>query len=62
VLDINMPGLDGFGVLRYMRNSRALAATPVFMLSARGGLDDVKQALEAGAQDYLTKPFVYESG
>jgi DNA-binding response OmpR family regulator len=57
ILDINMPGMDGFGVLRSMRGNKALAATPVMMLTARGALDDVKRALDGGANDYLTKPF-----
>ena len=57
ILDINMPGMDGFGVLRAMRANKALAAIPVMMLTARGALEDVKRALAEGANDYLTKPF-----
>jgi DNA-binding response OmpR family regulator len=57
ILDINMPGMDGFAVLRAMRQARHLASTPVLMLTARGGREDVAQAISLGAKDYLTKPF-----
>ena len=57
VLDVNMPGMDGFGVLRSMRGARALAQIPVLMLTARGAREDVTRAIDGGAQDYLTKPF-----
>ena len=57
ILDIMMPGMDGFGVLRSMRATRVLAKTPVMMLTARGAFDDVTRALDSGANDYLTKPF-----
>lgn len=57
VLDINMPGMDGFAVLRAIRQARHLANTPVMMLTARGAREDVAQAIRLGAKDYMTKPF-----
>lgn len=53
VLDLEMPGLDGFGVLRWMR---AHAPVPVVVCSGAAGRESVFQALEAGAVDFLTKP------
>jgi two-component system response regulator QseB len=58
VLDLTMPRLDGIGVLREIR-ARQLAAR-VLVLSARDGVTDRVQALDLGADDYLTKPFSFE--
>ena len=55
ILDVMMPGMDGFQVARALRASRC--ATPILMLTARGGIDDRIQGLNAGADYYLTKPF-----
>ena len=57
VLDINMPELDGFGVLRAMRENARTSRTPVLMLTARHAEQDVRRAMQLGARDYLTKPF-----
>ena len=57
ILDVNMPRLDGFSVLRTMRGHPACARTPVLMLTARKSAADVKLAREGGANDYLAKPF-----
>jgi DNA-binding response OmpR family regulator len=57
VLDVNMPRLDGFGVLRHLRKSPAVANIPVMMLTARNAPGDIKEALVLGARDYLAKPF-----
>jgi two-component system OmpR family response regulator len=57
VLDVNMPRLDGFGVLRHLQKSPAVANIPVMMLTARNAPDDIKEALALGARDYLAKPF-----
>jgi two-component system, OmpR family, response regulator MprA len=58
VLDIAMPGLDGLAVCRRLR-SKGLA-TPILMLTARDGVPDRVGGLEAGADDYLVKPFALE--
>jgi signal transduction histidine kinase/FixJ family two-component response regulator len=55
--DVMMPNLDGFGLLRALRADAATAATPVILLTARAGEDSAVEGLEAGADDYLVKPF-----
>jgi DNA-binding response OmpR family regulator len=55
LLDVMLPGLDGLAVAGGMR--RAGNYTPVLMLTAKGRPDDVVRGLEAGADDYLPKPF-----
>jgi two-component system, OmpR family, response regulator MprA len=55
VLDIAMPGIDGLEVCRRMR--RAGDRTPILMLTARDAVDDRVAGLDAGADDYLVKPF-----
>lgn len=55
VLDVMLPGLDGFALARRLRESGD--RTPILMLTARGLPEDVVQGLEAGADDYLPKPF-----
>ncbi len=56
VLDIMLPGRDGLSVLRQWRARRV--ATPVLLLSARGEVNERIEGLDAGADDYLPKPFV----
>lgn len=56
VLDIMLPGRDGLSVLRQLRQRRNTA--PVLLLSARGEVDERVEGLNAGADDYLPKPFV----
>jgi signal transduction histidine kinase len=55
--DIMMPELDGFGLLAALRQNPATAVVPVVMLSARAGEESSIEGLDAGADDYLTKPF-----
>lgn len=57
VLDINMPRLDGFGVLRHLKKTPGVANIPVMMLTARNAPNDIREALAQGANDYLAKPF-----
>ena len=57
VLDINMPGLDGFGVLEQMRAVPRWSQIPTMVLTARNRSEDVQRAMSLGARDYLTKPF-----
>ena len=57
VLDLVMPGIDGFEVLR---QTRTWSELPIIVLSARGEERDKVQALDLGADDYLTKPFGME--
>ena len=55
ILDVMIPAPDGFEVCRQMRTARL--ATPVLMLTARDAVDDRIHGLDAGADDYLVKPF-----
>jgi two-component system, OmpR family, KDP operon response regulator KdpE len=57
VLDLGLPDLDGVEVCRRIREGRT---TPILVLSARGGETDKVAALDAGADDYVTKPFSSE--
>lgn len=57
VLDINMPVMDGFGVLKAMRSRGDTSRVPVLVLTARNAVEDVQEAIALGARDYLSKPF-----
>ena len=57
LLDIMVPGGDGLDLCRRIRQSAALAATPVIFLTAKTGESDRVLGLELGADDYITKPF-----
>jgi len=57
LLDVMMPGLDGFEVLRRLKADAALRAIPVIMLTAKGQERDVISGLSGGATDYVVKPF-----
>jgi two-component system response regulator MprA len=58
VLDVAMPGLDGLAVTRRVRGKRL--AVPILLLTARDALEDRVAGLDAGADDYLVKPFAVE--
>jgi two-component system, OmpR family, response regulator len=58
VLDVMLPGADGFEICRRLRREEVWA--PVLMLTARDAVDDRVVGLDAGADDYLTKPFSFE--
>ena len=55
--DVMMPGLDGFGLLRALREGEQNTTIPIIMLSARAGEESRVEGMEAGADDYLIKPF-----
>ncbi len=57
VLDLMLPGIDGYDVTRILRRDSLLAKTPIIMLTARVEETDKLVGLELGADDYLTKPF-----
>ena len=57
VLDVMMPDLDGYQLLRMFRSDNLLSEIPVVMLTARAGVEDRIKGLESGADDYLGKPF-----
>ena len=58
LLDIMLPGKDGFGVLSELRSEKK--STPVLMLTAKGAIEDKVRGLDMGADDYLAKPFSME--
>ncbi|KAF0197520.1 MAG: response regulator receiver [Bacillota bacterium] len=57
LLDVMMPEMDGFEVARQIRNNTLIAHVPIIMLTARGSVDSVVEGLDAGADDYICKPF-----
>jgi len=57
VLDLNLPGLVGYGVLSHLRSRPATAGIPVIVLTAKGDEDNEVRVFELGADDFLTKPF-----
>jgi DNA-binding response OmpR family regulator len=57
LLDIDLPALDGFGVLQALRDAGVLARTHVIVLSSRASGQDTARALGLGAADHLAKPF-----
>ena len=57
LLDVMMPGLDGFQVCQALQQDPATRDIPVLILSCRGGVEDIARGLEAGALDYISKPF-----
>jgi len=56
ILDLHMPLLDGFGVIRQLRSEEAFAATPIMALTASAMMGDKERAMEAGFSGYVTKP------
>lgn len=60
ISDVMMPGMDGFDLLRRLKNSDQYRHLPVILLTARSGLQDKIQALRIGVDDYLLKPFIEE--
>lgn len=59
LLDIRMPEMDGYQVLKYMKNDPGLCHIPVIMISALSNMDNVVSCIESGADDYMVKPFVH---
>jgi DNA-binding response OmpR family regulator len=58
VLDVMLPGIDGFSLVRELRGRKV--STPVLLLTAKDDPDDIVEGLDAGADDYLTKPFSFK--
>lgn len=57
IVDVMLPGMDGYGLSRRLRQNAATRSVPILMLTARGDIADKIAGFEAGADDYLTKPF-----
>jgi CheY-like chemotaxis protein len=60
LLDIRMPKMDGYEVCRQIKCDPAIARMPVVFISAKAQEDEIRMGYEAGAQDYLLKPFDME--
>ncbi len=60
LLDINMPEMDGWEVLRLIRVDENLVRLPVVMFSVKGEMHDKIQSMQEGAVDYITKPFIVD--
>ena len=57
LLDIMMPGIDGFKVCKMIKNTSQIKDTPVIFVTAKIDIDSIESAFEIGAVDYVTKPF-----
>ncbi|WP_094227296.1 response regulator [Methanolobus psychrotolerans] len=57
LLDLMIPGIDGFEVCSQLKSDQLYSHIPVIMLTARGEIDDKVEGIELGADDYVTKPF-----
>jgi DNA-binding response OmpR family regulator len=57
VLDVMMPKVDGYELTRRLRNNEATSRMPVILLTARAQEEDIARGFEAGADDYIRKPF-----
>ncbi len=57
ICDINMPELDGYGVLSALRNDHATSAIPFIFLTAHAKMSELREGMQLGADDYITKPF-----
>ena len=58
LLDLNMPDMHGMDVIQFVRNHQAYRAIPIIVLTTRGDESSRVAALDAGAAEYLTKPFL----
>ena len=56
ILDVSMPGMDGLAVCRKLRAHSQTRSTPIILLTSLSAPEDESRGLEAGADDYLTKP------
>ena len=57
ITDLNMPNLDGYGLIDTLRQNESFANTPIIILSSEDGDDDRQRGLDVGASSYLVKPF-----
>jgi CheY-like chemotaxis protein len=58
IMDVGLPGLNGLEVCRRLRAAPATASLPIILLTGRSHHEDVRDGLRAGANDFLTKPFL----
>ena len=60
LLDVKMPGIDGFETLRRLRAAEATAGIPVIFLSAHANVESIEEGKTLGAEGYFTKPFQFD--
>jgi len=60
LIDWNMPEMDGFELLRRIRTEAVYNATQIMMVTTETGIDQMSEALAAGANDYIMKPFTFD--
>ncbi len=58
LLDIMMPGMDGFQTCKKLKEDPKTAAIPILFLSGKDSYEDIKKAYECGGSDYIVKPFI----
>ncbi len=61
LLDVMMPGIDGCEVCKIIRHDSTFSKVPIIMVSAKAMPDEIRKGQEAGANDYITKPFTIEN-
>jgi CheY-like chemotaxis protein len=61
LMDWMMPGMNGIDLINWLRGSQIHRDTPILMVTAKDGIDQVAEALSAGANEYIIKPFSRES-
>ncbi len=59
LLDINMPNMDGYEVLRKLRESEVTKHLPIIFLTAEGQKENIQEGIAAGVNDYVVKPFIF---
>lgn len=57
ITDLNMPNLDGYGLIDTLRHNEKFSRTPIIILTSEEGEDDKERGMEVGASSYLVKPF-----
>ena len=60
LLDVKMPGIDGFETFKRMRAAAATSGIPVVFISAHANVESMEEAMALGAEGYLTKPFQFD--
>ena len=60
LLDINMPDMDGYEILKKLRESEVTKDIPIIFFTAEGQKKDIQKVIEAGVNDYVVKPFKFE--
>lgn len=59
LLDVMMPGMDGFDVCRRVRGDQAISEIPIIIVTGREDTEDIQKGFDAGATDFLTKPVIW---